>query len=384
MADLSDSDKKAVEPIIAYFDGNFERFITDESLITGDCDLAAMKEIVSLAKSQNFQDRLKSLDLISSATNKFPFGFEENLLIALKKDSNQQVRERANIVDQQRRVRTFNTIGKGIASLINYGDAFKTSSVIINATSTAFSQSQAIAKSLPAMMAQPIRLIDPKMFDGLLKSMKILPPMPAFSVFNASTSPITTLQPIIQPILIRSHPELTLSEALGKPPDLIISDLKKISSTNKEIVFNYEGYTLLYDLERFLRDLIHQRICIPFIKMIQNKIHPEILKKWRERRDEEDQNPLMKNGYRLIDYSDFSDLKDILLKGRNRDEFKDLLNDEEMRNLISKLDELDPIRKKIAHSRPLSTDDFARLRLYANDIARLFDQNESDSQRGIS
>jgi len=37
-----------------------------------------------------------------------------------------------------------------------------------------------------------------------------------------------------------------------------------------------------------------------------------------------------------------------------------------------KLHELDPIRKKIAHSRPLSKNEMSRLVLYTEDIRKMF------------
>ena len=194
---------------------------------------------------------------------------------------------------------------------------------------------------------------------------------PVNSVIDASISPITALQSIIQPILRYDYPEQTLSEALGKPPALLLSDLKKISSADEEIAFNYDGYRLLYNLERFLRDLIYQKICVPCKKMIQNKINVKVIQKWEERKNDEERNPLMKKGYRLIDYSDFGDLKGVFLKGKNEDLFSDLFSGEQFKNFISKLNELDPIRNKIAHSRPLSKDEFDRLQMYANDITQL-------------
>lgn len=81
---------------------------------------------------------------------------------------------------------------------------------------------------------------------------------------------------------------------------------------------------------------------------------------------------LVDSGHELIDYSDFTDLKRIFEKGKNLSEFSDLANGEELRGLISKLHELDPIRKKIAHSRPLSKREFDKLKMYAEDIFRIF------------
>jgi len=380
MADLSDAEKKAVESITLYFDGKFERFISDKALTNETHDLEKMREMVTLAKSENVQDRLRCLNLIGESSDKFPYGFEENILIALRADTNDEVKEKAQVVTKKQRIKTFQEIGKRMGSIHEvYGRIFKNNSALFNATSMAFSQSQAIAKFLPSVINHPIRSINPGLMEELSRTLKVVPQTPFIQSIDPATSPIFAIQSIIQPILRRDHLDQTIGESLGKSSEQIISELKTISSTDEDIVFNYEGYRLLYDLERFLRDLIHQRICIPFRKTIQNKIHPDLLKKWKDRRQEEEKNPLNKNRYRLLDYSDFSDLKDILLKGRNKEEFKDLLNDEQMRNLISKLDELDPIRKKIAHSRSLSKEEFDRLQMYADDVDQLFNPTQSSS-----
>ena len=106
---------------------------------------------------------------------------------------------------------------------------------------------------------------------------------------------------------------------LEKSPLEITTKLKEITSSDEDIIFNYEGYPLLCDLERFLRDLIFQRICVKFAKTISNKVHQDYLRTWRERRTKEESYPFMKKGYRLIEYSDFSDLKRIFLKGKNKE-----------------------------------------------------------------
>ena len=162
------------QKIIAYFNGNFERFITNESKRPGDYDLETMKEIILLAKSQNVQDRLKSLDLFEASSKKFPYGFEGNLFIALKKDSDQQVRDKAKVVEQERRVETFKKIADQWGSVKDlYGETLRDSLKNLNATSIAFSQSQAIANYLPTVMAQPIHSIDLKMIEGWSKSLEV-------------------------------------------------------------------------------------------------------------------------------------------------------------------------------------------------------------------
>ena len=62
----------------------------------------------------------------------------------------------------------------------------------------------------------------------------------------------------------------------------------------------------------------------------------------------------------------------ILKKGKNREKLRDIINDQEFESVVSKLHELDPIRKKIAHSRPLTLVEFDRIKMYGEDITKLF------------
>ena len=108
---------------------------------------------------------------------------------------------------------------------------------------------------------------------------------------------------------------------------------------------------------------------IPLEKNILNHVPKELLDKWAERMQEEKQNRYVEVGEScLIDYSDFTDLKNILNKGKNHKLFSDLISQEDLKVITSKLHELDPLRKKIAHSRPLTQKEFEKLRMYSEEI----------------
>ena len=51
--------------------------------------------------------------------------------------------------------------------------------------------------------------------------------------------------------------------------------------------------------------------------------------------------------------------------------FKDLITDEEFKVILSKLHELEPIRKKIAHSRLLSEREFEMIKMYSDQIFKM-------------
>ena len=139
----------------------------------------------------------------------------------------------------------------------------------------------------------------------------------------------------------------------------------KVAYDTNNLDFTKKAYEFLCDLEVCLRSLIHERIVIPYESNIKSKIPEEILKKWDEKKAKDPQNC---ENNKLIDYSDFTDLKIILEKGRNKDLFSDLFNYEQYKALITKLHELDSIRKAIAHFRPLTKRDLTRLTLYHYDI----------------
>lgn len=126
---------------------------------------------------------------------------------------------------------------------------------------------------------------------------------------------------------------------------------------------NSKAYKFLCNLETYLRHLIKKRILEPYERNLESKIPQDVLSRCEERKRQD-----TKNEYDLIDYSDFTDLKKIFEKRKNNNLFKDLFNDEEYRALITKLHEIDPIRKKIAHFRPLTIKEFNRLVLYHDDI----------------
>ena len=92
-----------------------------------------------------------------------------------------------------------------------------------------------------------------------------------------------------------------------------------------------------------------------------------MLDDWKYKKLKENPNSL-EDESNLIDYSDFTDLKAILEKGKNKKLFEDLFTEEEMKVLTSKLHELNPIRIKIAHFRDLTMNELHRLTLYSNDI----------------
>jgi hypothetical protein len=363
---------KEIETIIHYYNGDYERFLQDSICSDGIYDKKIMQEIVDLIKKNTVEDKLQALNILDTPSAKFPNGFDANVLLALKKDKNPQVQERAIALEKERLTKVLSKFSKMSSSFGSLGSVFSQLSFDITAKSTAFDQSQKVAKELAKVIDKPIKSINPKKYLALQEAVGNLEGLNIPFQIDKQNSPITSSLTFISPIVLQPKSNSTIPELLHRSKASVIKDLKRIEKSDRDINFNVEAYRLLYNLERTLRDLIQTRICEKHKKIIKNKIHPDDLIKWKERQSEEKADPLLDGDYRLIEYSDFSDLKRIFEKGKNKEEFHDLLDDEQFRNIISKLDELDSIRKKIAHSRPLTKREFDKLKIYAEDIARLF------------
>ncbi len=188
-------------------------------------------------------------------------------------------------------------------------------------------------------------------------------------------SPARTLMDYYRMIHDEGNEEMTLEEVSGKTNTEIEGDIQDALESEIESEYNFLGYRFLYELECFLRDIIQERIVDVNQDNIGNFVPKNILQQCNQRKETEESSAYTRGDYRWIDYSDFNDLKTILEKGKNRRRFEDILNEEQFKCVVSKLHELDPIRKKIAHSRSLTKDEFNRLSMYSEDIARLLGES---------
>ena len=160
-------------------------------------------------------------------------------------------------------------------------------------------------------------------------------------------------------------PYKSFSNALGKSDECSTRDIDFISKQKNDFAFNTLAYPLLNKLEIHLRSLITEKMIRP---KLCDRFPDGIEDKWKNRKKMDEKNTRSDAEYELIDYSDFTDLKEIFQKGRNNELFKDIYSLEQIKAIQTKLHELDPIRKKIAHNRPISEEELARLKLYSDDI----------------
>ena len=337
-------------------------------------DLQSMEKIERLGKSGNEGDQIKALTIFENTYPKLPIKRARDFIDEMKKSENEEVKQQAGEV-YEKTVKVY--LEKLSESLRSFTEVYRNSFQILiprlNEISNSFLISKQFAKLLNESLEMPIKSISKSLTAEYIKPLKTISETVGKQLTTMRYgSPILETISYAAPLIEKRDSEATLGQILKRDPDDIRSDLEKVIDTEEDVIFNQDGYRFLYDLERFLRGLIQRRIIEPYSGITENKIPKDILDEWGRRKNDEENNVLVDSGHELIDYSDFTDLKRIFEKGKNLSEFSDLANGEELRGLISKLHELDPIRKKIAHSRPLSKREFDKLKMYAEDIFRIF------------
>jgi hypothetical protein len=351
---------------------NNEKWVKEIEMLSARVDQQSMEEIERLGKSDNLEDQIKSLTLFENKYSMLP-RTSWDFVSEMKKSENEEVKQKAEEV-YEKTVKVH--LEKISETMKSFTEAYKNSlqNVIprLNEMSNSFLIAGEFAKQLNQSLEMPIKSI------GESLNVKYIEPLT--TIWKRIDKPLTTMMNYNSPILTsvsyatllleQKNSEATLGQILKRDPDDIKNDLEKVKAAKDDIIFNYEGYGFLSDLERFLRGLIQKRIIDPYLRSIENKIPKGLLDKWEGRKKEEESNKIVDSGYESIDYSDFTDLKQIFEKGKNLNLFSDLANGEELKGVISKLHELDPIRKKIAHSRALTKREFDKLKIYAKDIFR--------------
>lgn len=349
-----------------------EKWVKEIEMLSARVDQQSMEEIERLGKSDNVEDKIKSLTLFETKYPRLPMT-SWDFVSEMKKSENEEVKQKAEEV-YEKTVKV--DLGKISESMNSFTEAYKNSfqnvTPRLKEMSNSFLISGEFAKQLNQSLEMSIKSISKSLNAKYIEPLttigeRIGKPLTTMMNYN---SPILTSISYATPLLEQKNSEATLGQILKRDPEDIKNDLEKVIAANEDIIFNYFGYRFLSDLEMFLRGLIQKRIIEPYSGIIENKIPKSILNEWKRRKKEEENNTMVDSGYELIDYSDFTDLKQIFEKGRNLNEFSDLANGEVLKGLISKLQELDPIRKKIAHSRALSKREFDKLQIYAENIFR--------------
>lgn len=348
-----------------------EDYIPNEDEISPEI-LALMNEIVRLVNIGNREEKFKAIEFYKQNRKEIPDDFSLEFLRIMWIDEDPEIKE---IITPLRAERLSIIFNKGVLSNRNIIDKYYQSiyQSIKKAAEIAhlFDVSHTTAEILKKSMVDYDKIYPRNYFSEYLQEQaKLLPSVTKFPQIGYSGSPIGTLTDIINS-LPESDENVEISSVFTKSErELIEKQLDGVIIADRDFSFNIAGYELLITLESMLRDLIHQRIMNPFRKDLGSKIPDKVLEEMINIKNSEESNQYIEGEYNLIEYSDFTHLRLILEKGRNKLLFNDIFSEEEINGLIIKLGELNSIRKKIAHSRPLTRGEFERLKLYVSDILK--------------
>ena len=346
-----------------------------------------MKEIEEKVKSGKKEDAIESLILFEKNWKALPNGPARDFIYNMRESEDNEIKRMAEEIYGDSLKEMDEKVRKSIENMTkSFNASFLPIHNRMKELSRAFDISKQmadIAKTIPRIpsVAFDIYRLQPKLkelaeFQNNLKE--------TVTKYVTDTQRITTPLPMLPSPMLRAEylfskvsdsgleSKKSFSEVLEREEEEIEHEIQFISEQDKDSVFNFEAYESLYYLERYLRSLIQAKIIEPNKNNLGNKIPPEMIADWESRKKKEEGSHVTDGNYELIDYSDFTDLKRIFEKGRNNKLFEDIINQELFKAVLTKLDELDPIRKKIAHSRPLSKKEIGRLILYTEDISKIF------------
>lgn len=345
-------------------------------------DLKLMSEIEEKVKSGDKTDIIESLNLFEANWNKLPYRRAREFIQSLKENKDIEIKTKAENIYAS-------TIKSGEDKIIEnakeYAKSLSFSLPPIQNQMMYLSKAFDASKNM-AELAKSIQSLTKTQYtinnvadslNQLIKNQEIIHNVamniPNFNVtkptFNIEYSPILRTDLFFSQ-MPKTIPEQTESfgNILNKNDREINENLKIISDENKEFAFNGVAYELLFTLENYFRGLILKFIINENRTNLGNYIPQKILDGWVERKQIEDANEFAEGEYDLIYYSNFTDIKDILRKNTKTLLNLKLFNDEQLATITSKLHELDPIRKKIAHNRALSKKEFDRLQMYCDDM----------------
>jgi len=147
----------------------------------------------------------------------------------------------------------------------------------------------------------------------------------------------------------------------------------KITNTTRAVVDLEDEeleklYKLLCNFESALRDFIREELSRATDKWWDERIPPDVRQSAEERmRKEESIPPFEPLGRHPIFYVSFSDYRKIILRRDNwHDVFKEVFKDELW--IAARLKDLELLRNKVMHSRPLTQREKEKLRLFVDEI----------------
>ncbi len=140
-----------------------------------------------------------------------------------------------------------------------------------------------------------------------------------------------------------------------------------VESADSGAVLNPNHREVIAEVELSLRDIVEKKLSkLSGQSWIKNRVSQPMRKRWEERQEED--RSAGRPVYSPVQYADFMDLADIIGQSNNwKEAFEPIFKNKD--DFIVSLRRLHPVRKAIAHSRPLSRVDILTL---VNESTRIF------------
>ena len=143
-----------------------------------------------------------------------------------------------------------------------------------------------------------------------------------------------------------------------------------------------EPYQILKDLETKLRQFIESKLSQISQNWWKERIPADVYEKAKQN-SERSKSPwpwVKTENKSLTAYIDFPDYAKIIQKRDNRRDIFPDQSEQTVDSIISKLKELEDIRNKIAHSRPITVQESTTLRLYTIQILQTISPIKENTQ----
>jgi len=333
--------------------------------------LALLNEIVRLVNIGNHEEKIKAIEIYKENCKEIPNDFSWEFLRIMWIDEDPEIKKIASHYRNERAVDLFTKAFNANRNIINR--YYRSMDQAINKAANIahlFDISHTTAEVLRKSMIDYNKIYRNNLSEYLQEQVKILPSVINYPQIGYTGSPIGTLTEIINSFPKTSE-EIDIPSVYSRSEgEKIETQLDEIIISDRDFSFNIAGYELLIKLETMLRDLIYQQIMIDNNKDLKSKIPETVLEDMIALKKSEESNPYVEGEYNFIEYSDFTHLKLIFEKRTSKSLFKGIYSEEELKGVATKLGEINPIRKKIAHSRPLTKREFVRLNLYVSDICK--------------
>ena len=140
-----------------------------------------------------------------------------------------------------------------------------------------------------------------------------------------------------------------------------------VESPDPGAAFKPHHWQILSELEQRLRQVVEQQLEeLAGSNWIKQRVPQAVRKRWLDRQNED--RAVGRSVYAAIQYADFMDLADVILRRDNwREAFQTIFRDQN--DIVVSLHRLHPVRKALAHSRPLGRADVLTL---VSEATRIF------------